>query len=533
MKPVVVVGSGPSGVHFALSLLRRGRAVRLIDVGHARPPAVRPHDSFDALRKSLDDPVTYLLGRDLEGITYPGAAGEYYGVPPGKEYVFREPTGVTVRARGFSPLFSWAAGGLAEAWTGGVYPFNEAELADFPFGWSDIEPSYSEVARRIGISGELDDLARFMPPHDGIMAPIDLDRHSHRLAERYEAVRSDLNADGVWLGRSRLATLTRPRDGRGACEYLGRCLWGCPVDALYTPSMTLAECHGYEGFEYVPGVYVTHFTPDRARRIRTLHGRTMDGSPFETGVDTLVLAAGALSSARIFLDSVYRATGEAVRLTGLMDNLQVLVPFVNFGMIGIPYAPESYQYHMLGLGLETDRAEEYVHGQITALTTTMAHPILNSLPFDLRTSRTVFRRIRSALGLVNVNFHDRRRTDCAVTIEPDAAGGESTLVIDYHDDAGEAERQRSAVARVRKALRRLGCFAPAPMTHVRPKGASVHYAGVLPMTSSGGDFTTTPECRSRDFENLILADGATFPFLPAKNITFSLMANAVRAAAAL
>ena len=34
-----------------------------------------------------------------------------------------------------------------------------------------------------------------------------------------------------------------------------------------------------------------------------------------------------------------------------------------------------------------------------------------------------------------------------------------------------------------------------------------------------------------NFENLWLADGSTFPFLPAKNLTFTLMANASRIAA--
>jgi choline dehydrogenase-like flavoprotein len=47
-----------------------------------------------------------------------------------------------------------------------------------------------------------------------------------------------------------------------------------------------------------------------------------------------------------------------------------------------------------------------------------------------------------------------------------------------------------------------------------------------------GPWTTTPECRSRRFENLWVLDGSTFPFLPAKNVTFTLMANAVRVAEA-
>jgi len=59
-------------------------------------------------------------------------------------------------------------------------------------------------------------------------------------------------------------------------------------------------------------------------------------------------------------------------------------------------------------------------------------------------------------------------------------------------------------------------------------GASVHYAGTIPMQRDRAPHTTNPNGRSHDYPNLVLADGATFPFLPAKNLTFTLMANAVR-----
>jgi choline dehydrogenase-like flavoprotein len=85
------------------------------------------------------------------------------------------------------------------------------------------------------------------------------------------------------------------------------------------------------------------------------------------------------------------------------------------------------------------------------------------------------------------------------------------------------------LGRIRKALRLLGCIVPPGMQHVRPMGASVHYAGMIPMAQDGR-FTTDGNGRSRDWDNLWIADGATFPFLPAKNITFTLMANAARIA---
>jgi len=102
--------------------------------------------------------------------------------------------------------------------------------------------------------------------------------------------------------------------------------------------------------------------------------------------------------------------------------------------------------------------------------------------------------------------------------------------MEYRDDPSEGTAIASAIRRVKRALRRLGSVVPPGMTRVLPKGASVHYAGTLPMSTTPGRFTCTPECRSRDFPNLYITDGATFPFLPAKNLTFTLMANAHRVA---
>jgi choline dehydrogenase-like flavoprotein len=104
------------------------------------------------------------------------------------------------------------------------------------------------------------------------------------------------------------------------------------------------------------------------------------------------------------------------------------------------------------------------------------------------------------------------------------------MVIEYADDPAEPARAREAVGIVTRALKALGCLVPPGMTRVLPKGTSVHYTGTLPMSRTPARFGATPDGVSWDFPNLILADGATFPFLPAKNLTYTLMANAARVA---
>lgn len=532
MKSVTIVGSGASGVQFALSLLRKGHGVRMVDAGYTGPAPVAPDRRIPDLKRELADPVEYFLGDDLAGLTLPGREGEYYGFPPQKQYVFRHPGGVATRARGFEPLSSFARGGLAQAWTAGVFPFNEDDLSDFPFSYDELAPYYDEVAERIGVSGVADDIGRFMPVHDHMMEPLDLDGHSRSLLESYESNREALNGRyGCYVGRARVATLSRALGDREACDYLGRCIWGCPTESLYTPSLTLRECQRYDSFEYLPNHYVEAFEFDQNHRVRSLLVRSPDGGAgAPLPVEALALAAGTLSSARIYLESVWRHDGQRVELEGLMDNRQVLVPFVHLGRIGVPYEPRSYQYHQLLLGLETERLREYVHGQITTLTTAEAHPILQTMPLDLRTAAFVFRNVRAALGLVNLNFHDHRRPDCRVGLSADGPESEGVLEIRYEPEPGENERLKSAVKRLRRVLRRLGCVVAPGTVHTRPMGASVHYAGTLPMSERRAPRTVSPLCQSHDFENLYVVDGSTFPFLPAKNITFTLMANAARVA---
>lgn len=530
MRRVVIVGSGASGVHFAQTALERGAHVTLVDVGRTAPAPVLPEASFARFKREHADPAGYFLGERFEGVLFPGAKGEYYGFPPHKSYIFASVAGFRVQARGFDPLSSFARGGLAEAWTGGAFPFHERELRDFPFDPRELHSSYGTIAGRIGVSGADDDLSRFTPVHEHLASALPLDAHSRVLLERYERERARLNTDlGVWMGRTRAAVRADEREDRHGCTNLGRCLWSCPREALYTPSITLRALLRRERFTYLSGRFATRVEIDAANRARKLHVVELATGRAETlEASDIVLAAGTLASSKLFLDSLRAHGGVAPVLEGLMDNRQVLVPFINLAMLRRRYEPDSYQYHQLALGLERDDPRHYVHGLVTTLKTALVHPIVQSVPLDLKSALWIFRNAHAALGILNVNFHDERRAECQLALEEDRHG--TRLLVRYEPSRGEPERMRSALRSVRQALRRLGCIVPPGMAHVRPMGASVHYAGTLPMSAEGRPLTTSPDGESHDVRGLYFADGSTFPFLPAKNLTFTLMANAERIA---
>src|SRR5262249_123291 len=493
MDKVLIVGSGASGVHFALTLLQKGYQVLLLDVGREKPLPVNPGDAFNDLKRNLADPVRYFLGESFEAVVYPGSKGEYYGFPPNKNYIFDKPDKFKWAATGFAPLFSFARGGLSETWSGGVYPLNAEELKAFPLDYSEFSPYYDEVARRIGISGAVDDLARFYPLHNHLLEPLRLDSQSSVLLEAYQRHKQYLNHElNCYLGRSRMATLTRDLDGRKACRYAGRCLWGCPSDAFYTPSITLKECLSFNNFTYISNVYVHYFKVNRHRRIESLVVESLSSAEREEiQANTFVLAAGTLSSSKILLESIRRETGSNIKLPGLMDNRQILIPFINLSMIGRRYEPESYQYHQLAMGIVGEEPGAYYHALITTLKTALVHPIVQNIPLDLRTALNVFRNVRAGLGVLNLNFDDHRRVSNYVTLQVDENPGDARLQINYLPLENESSILKRTVKTVKKALRRLGCIVPPFMMHIRPMGASAHYAGTVPMSEHRAPLTTS------------------------------------------
>lgn len=530
MDKILIIGSGASGVHFALSVLKKGYDVTMLDVGYTKPEIINPNDTLNDLKLKLDDPVRYFLGEDFKAVIYPDFESEYYGFPPSKDYVFSIPRGFEFRLHGFAPVFSFAQGGLAEAWTGGVYPFNDFDLEDFPFNYSDIEPYYNEVAERIGIVGTMDDLERFFPFHKNIMEPLELDEHSKLLLSQYEKHKDYLNNKlRCYMGRSRLAVISMEKGKRKGCSYCGRCIWGCPSEAFYTPSITLDQCKQYPNFKYIPNMFVSHFKLNSRNHITSVVAESLlENKSCEFPVQRLVLAAGTLCSSKIFMDSIFKNTGDVIKLHGLMDNRQILIPFINLKMVGKQYNPKSYQYHQLSMELECKIPRDYIDIQITTLKTAMIHPIIQKMFLDLKTAIFMFKNVHAALGIASVSFNNTRSKDNYLTIETN--GIRSKLVINYSLEKNESESIKQVIKRVTKALRKLGCIAPAVTKHVRPMGANIHYTGTIPMSTRKIHFTTSEYCQSYDFDNLYIVDGTTFPWLPAKNLTFTLMANAVRVA---
>ena len=98
------------------------------------------------------------------------------------------------------------------------------------------------------------------------------------------------------------------------------------------------------------------------------------------------------------------------------------------------------------------------------------------------------------------------------------------------------KRERDSVieGHLVRAMRSLGYLGSLRVASFPGPGNSIHYAGTLPMRERPyRKYETDRSGLLFASKRVHVADAATFPVLPSKNLTFTIMANAMRVAQAV
>lgn len=524
---VIVVGSGPGGVNAAAALVEAGRRVLMIDYGNEDKhyASLIPERPFAELRRSDFQQHRYLLGDGYEGIPLGRVRVGAQLTPPRLHVLADAAQRLGIESENFSASTSLATGGLGAAWSAGVFPFAEDELAAMSLALSDLQPHYDSVAERIGVCGEKDDLERFFVPSPSMMPALEADSNAEAILARYRSRRAKLNAAGFFLARTRLAVCTRRHRGRGPDRYLDMAYWADVDRSIYRPQWTLDELRRSSNFVYLHRRFVESFS-ERERRVivHSIHADSGERERHEAG--GLVLAAGSIGTARIVL----RSLGRYDHPVPILCNPYVYSPMLNLGSFGRARRDRRHSLAQLTAMLEIVGARPYlVQAQVFSYRSLLTFKLMKESPLDYRDTLRIMRSLIPYLSILGIH-HEDRPTSQKVCVLRRGEGGDR-LRIDYRPSEDETRIQRAHERRLLRCFRRLGCL---PLTQVRPgHGSNIHYAGCFPMQSAERELTCDRSGRLRGTHSVYLADGSVFPWLPAKGLTFTLMAHADRVGALL
>jgi choline dehydrogenase-like flavoprotein len=159
-------------------------------------------------------------------------------------------------------------------------------IADWPYGYDELEPYYALAERRMGVSGA----------PGGPMPPLD----AHPFAAALEEA---CRRRGWHPFPTPRAINSRPYDGRPACAYCPECAsYGCPVGARGTSQETfLAQAEATGRCEVRPLSMAYEIVADGRGGVKGCRYLDAEGREHFAEADVVCVAASAVESARLLL----------------------------------------------------------------------------------------------------------------------------------------------------------------------------------------------------------------------------------------
>lgn len=285
---VVIVGSGAGGGTLAWGLASAGVKVLVLEKGPRYDLAdFVQHDELRSARRDMFVPF---------------ATEEPHMVKVGDEPSHR---------RSSEGWISCVVGGGTVHMSGFFYRLHEVDfrrrselgvpggstVADWPISYSDLAPYYDQVEQMLGVSGAAG-TNPFDPPRSGPYPNPPLEEHA--ITPHLDRALKKLGWHPYPTPR---AILSRPHDGRPACDYCGYCggygCWnGAKSSTLFTfipKAIATGHC------TVVPGAMVTEVVAGPDGKARGVRWRDAAGANHEERARAVVVSCGAIESARLLL----------------------------------------------------------------------------------------------------------------------------------------------------------------------------------------------------------------------------------------
>lgn len=510
----IIAGSGPAGVSAARRFGDEGCCI--LDGGEASPHAFGHASLQEAL---AEGDIAGLLGRQWEMLANLGDASALHAklrAADARHVAGGEPFHVHGGAgeRLLAGRGSYGVGGMSETWGGQLFRYTGRDLAsvgDWPIEAEALQPYYADLEEHIGISGVHDDMDDFLGPVGALLPPAPLVPAAERLLKAYAWAKASGRRPGLTLGHSRLAVLTQEFGGRAAHRFGETEFFTTSQQGLYTATRTLEELRARGRHTYLPGHRLVSWE-ERPDFVEVTVRDEKGGTERTLRARHLLLGCGVIHTARLLLLN----RGEPGRRLPFLDHPPTLAPFFLPAMFGTPLPRRSFPVQLVAtLDAETrDMISIYYPGGM------LWTDFLADMPLPFSAS---VRLLRPLLGGMLV----------AQLWEPSLPAPGNFLTL---DDRGEVCisyadcKEYPRLGLLLRAFRQLGAWSLSRLASKSPPGWGFHYAATLPMRARPQAYETHIDGRLWDSRRVRVIDGSVLPSLPAKNHSFTIMANAARIA---
>lgn len=313
---VCVVGAGAGGAVASWALTARGLRVLLLEGGPRFDP--RDYGVHDQDWEITPSPMAAAADEPRQR-GYESAPGQVLD-PRFPRLRSRTPTAFSHKPRArrlrrpFHHVHCVGVGGSTLHYQGEAHRFPahafrmksaRGVAEDWPLDDAKLAPYYDRIERLLGVAGDPGN------PFKPARGPYPYPAHPLSAASRRVAVGA--RKLGWQLLPNPVAILPSPRPGREACHYCNGCVRGCGVSARGSVDVAvIPEAERTGRLQLIPGIRVAALEHGPDGRITAVVGRDAEGRDRRFRARAFVLAAGAIETPRILLNSARGAHPEGV-----------------------------------------------------------------------------------------------------------------------------------------------------------------------------------------------------------------------------
>ena len=541
---VCIVGSGAGGGMAAKVLCEAGADVVMIEAG----------PMWDAAKDSKMSMWAYQSPR--RGAATPTKPfGEFDGCIGGWE-IDGEPY-----TQGSGTTFDWfrarMLGGRTNHWGRISLRFGPDDFKrksidglgdDWPITYEDLKPYYDKLDRLVGIFGSMEHLPN---EPDGVFLPPPEPRCYERL------IKQAADRLKITCIPSRLSILTRPLNDRPACHYCGQCGRGCATHSNFSsPSVLLPPALATGRLHIITNAMAREVLSDESGLAAGVsYVNRSDRRDYAVRARTVVLAASACESARLLLnskssrfpDGLANSSGTVGR--SMTDSTGLTVSgFIPKLARGVPHNEDGVGGAHLYMPWWLDnRTLDFPRGYHIELGGGRRAPGFgfmggiqryNGVGGYGQSLKDDYRRFYGS----TVSFSGRGEMvpndETYCEIDPKVVDTYGIPVLRFHFRFTDHEyRQAKHMQETfREIIHEMGGTPLSPMPSraegygLENGGRIIHEVGTTRMGLDPKTSVVDATCRAHDVKNLFIADGGPFVSNADKNVTWTILALAMRTA---
>jgi choline dehydrogenase-like flavoprotein len=422
---------------------------------------------------------------------------------------------------------SLAKGGFSNVWGAAMLPYLQEDIDDWPLTINDLAPHYRAATAITGLAAKHDDLESRFPLYTDQLTDLQPSRQVKNFLHDLEQHRTELQRQGVVFGASRLAVRARNSQSR-SCVYCAMCMYGCPYGLIYNTSSTLEKLLTDDNFTYLKDIVVQKLI-ERNGEVEILAESRINGTPQTFRARRVYLAAGALTSSKILLESL----GAYHHPLTVKDSQYFLLPLLRYRGVAGAAREELHTLSQAFLEIfDHGLSPKSIHLQIYSYNDLYAEAMRNVLGPVHNLVQPASRLFLERFLLIQGYLHSDLSAKISLTLEPPRNGERSRLVLNGENNSLTEITLKKLVRKLWKLKASLKAIPLARLLNKGEPGRGFHAGGTFPMRKSPKDFETDIYGRPTGFQKVHVVDATVFPSFPASTVTLTVMANAHRIATA-